>query len=79
LAGYSLYIDGQLAYNGQFEGYETSSALIWGDGCEGATSKTSWDFVRFGVVPEPAAGSVMALAGLAVLRSRKRSVSALLD
>jgi hypothetical protein len=71
-AGYSLYIDGQLAYSGQFEGIDTSSGLLWGDGTEGSTSVTAWDFVRFGVVPEPATGPVVALAGLAVFRSRRR-------
>jgi len=72
LATYALYIDGQLVRNGYFEGFWSSSGLTWGDGTEGATSMTSWDFARFGVVPEPPAGFVMALAGLAVLRFRKR-------
>jgi hypothetical protein len=72
LASYALFIDGQLAHSGHFEGFETSSALVWGDRGEGATSMTSWDYVRFGVVPEPAAGFVLALAGLVLLRSRRR-------
>jgi hypothetical protein len=72
LATYALYVDGHLVRNGYFEGFWSSSGLTWGDGTEGATSMTSWDCVRFGVVPEPPAGFVMALAGLAVLRFRKR-------
>jgi hypothetical protein len=68
LAAYALYIDGQLAHNGHFEGWEDVSALTWGDGTEGATSVTTWDFVRFGVVPEPPVGFVMALAGLSLRR-----------
>jgi hypothetical protein len=72
LATYTLYVDGQPGHSGQFEGICTWSGLNWGDGTEGATSMTSWDFIRFGVVPEPATGFVMALAGLAVFRSRRR-------
>lgn len=71
LANYSLFIDGQLAHEGVFEGPYPYSDVFWGDVTE-ATSLTTWDFVRFGIVPEPPVGPVMALAGLAVLRFRKR-------
>jgi hypothetical protein len=72
LAAYALYIDGQLAHGGDFAGQYPSSGLTWGDLSEGATSMTSWSFVRFGIVPEPATGPVLALAGLAVLRIGRR-------
>jgi hypothetical protein len=68
LAAYTLYIDGQLAYSGNFEGPWPSSGFTWGDCTEGATSLTSWSFVGFGIVPEPAPGLVMALAGLSLIR-----------
>jgi hypothetical protein len=37
---YTLYVDGQVAHAGQFEGMDTSSGLIWGDRAEGSTSIT---------------------------------------
>lgn len=70
---YALYIDGQLAHSGDFAAPFDTSWVSWGDMTEGATSMTRWDFVRFGVVPEPSVGLVLGLAGLTALRSRSRS------
>jgi hypothetical protein len=64
LAAYSLYIDGQLAHSGYLQGAWPSSGFTWGDLTEGATSMTSWDYVRFGIVPEPASGLMLGLVGL---------------
>ncbi len=69
LDDYSLYVDGILAHVGDFGAPYMSSGLTWGDMTEGATSMTTWSFVRFGVVPEPPVGFVMALAGLVLRRS----------
>ena len=50
---YELYIDGELAHQGTFWQGSLYSKLAWGDGVRGAASLTHWDYVRFGVVPEP--------------------------
>jgi hypothetical protein len=53
MTSYSLSIDGELAYTGYFEtdtflqGY-----LAFGAGTQGARSRSYWDYMRFGVVPE---------------------------
>jgi len=50
LLTYDLRIDGQLAYSGCFLGPSPTSGVGWGDGGEGASSLSVWDYVRFGVV-----------------------------
>jgi len=75
LVAYALHIDGQLAHTGQFAPTGWESGVAWGDYGQGARSLAAWDYVRFGVVPEPAAGLLFGGAGLAaiLLRSpRKR-------
>jgi hypothetical protein len=72
LDAYSLFVDGVLAHVGDFGAPYMSSGLTWGDMTEGATSLTTWDYVRFGVVPEPAVGLTLALVGLAAMGLRKR-------
>ncbi|MBU0617068.1 MAG: hypothetical protein KKI02_05075, partial [Planctomycetes bacterium] len=52
---YDLYIDGDLAYQGTFWQGLVTSKLGWGDFVRGAASRSHWDYVRFGVVPEPSA------------------------
>ena len=49
----------------RFGGPWGSSGVTWGAATEGASSVSTWDYVRFGVVPEPAAGLLLGLAGLA--------------
>ncbi len=53
---YALYIDGQLAHSGYFVGPSSQSIVCWGDGTEGASSISTWDYARFGIVPAPQAG-----------------------
>jgi len=70
MATYTLHIDGQLAHTGYFVGPSGLSAVCWGDATEGASSVSTWDYVRFGIVPEPGAGLLLGLAGLAVISAR---------
>jgi hypothetical protein len=61
---YTLYIDGETAYEGSFWQGAMESYMAWGDDVSGAASLTHWDYLRFGVIPEP--GSLTALAILCV-------------
>ena len=72
MLSYSLYVDGAPAYNGVFVGSFPHSRLNWGDCTQGASSLSKWDYVRFGIVPEPSAGLLFGSAGLAVLVFRTR-------
>lgn len=53
MIGYALYIDDALAWTDTFRFSTISSRVSWGEGTEGAASLTHWDYVSFGVVPEP--------------------------
>ncbi|MFH1746977.1 MAG: hypothetical protein ABIG44_08025 [Planctomycetota bacterium] len=70
LVTYTLHIDGQLAHTGQFDTTGWESGVEWGDVGQGARSLSTWDYVRFGVVPEPGAGPLLGLAGLTGLTRR---------
>jgi hypothetical protein len=51
---YTLSIDEEEAFTGLFEDQSfLQSFVAWGDRANGAASLTRWDYVRFGVVPEP--------------------------
>jgi len=52
---YELYIDGDLAHQGTFLQRSLQSRLAWGDAVSGAANRSNWDYVHFGVVPEPSA------------------------
>lgn len=63
LLTYQLYIDGMPAFDGSF--YESAFSLAgayWGDHSS-HRSLAEWDYVAFGIVPEPSSG----LSGLAVM------------
>ena len=66
---YELYIGGELARVGSFWDGLLSSKFAWGDGVSGAASLAHWDYVQFGVVPEPCAVWLFA-AGLAACALR---------
>ena len=53
MRSYELTIDETLAYSGVFTDVFMSSRMNWGDGVQGAASLATWDYVRFGVIPEP--------------------------
>lgn len=63
MLSYEFYIDGQLARVGSFWESATQSYVGWGDGVQGAASLHSWDYFRFGVIPEPTS----AVVGVAVV------------
>jgi hypothetical protein len=62
LASYALYVDGALVHVGQLNAPGFGAWLEWGDATSGRTSLTEWDWVRFGVVPEPSAGLLLGAA-----------------
>lgn len=66
---FELFADGNLLHRGDFVEVVSSSTLAWGDGVQGAASRSRWDFVRFGVVPEPESWPVLA-AGLLTMAFR---------
>ncbi len=68
---YDLYIDGDLAHQGTFWQGALPSKFGWGDCVSGAANLSHWDYVRFGVVPEPA--SVLMLITLCVCAWRSRA------
>ncbi len=59
---YELYIDGVFARQGEFWDGLMESYVTWGDAVSGAASLSHWDYLRFGVVPEPC--SLFLLTGL---------------
>jgi hypothetical protein len=51
---YSLSLDEEEVFTGLFEDQSFLQSFVgWGDLANGAASLTRWDYVRFGVVPEP--------------------------
>jgi len=68
---YELYIDGDLAHIGEFSDRTLASRFSWGDCVSGSASRANWDYVRFGVMPEP--GSLLMLIGLSACAQRRRA------
>jgi hypothetical protein len=62
---YELYIDDTLAFEGMFYEQLLPTRVAWGDVFSGATSITQWDYVRFGVAPEPGSGLLVSFGLLA--------------
>ena len=55
MQSFELELDGALVYTGPFDDNSLLSGFFgFGDGATGDASRQSWDYVRFGVVPEPA-------------------------
>jgi hypothetical protein len=50
LSGYDLRVDGQLVFTGCLVALPDDSGLCWGDLCEGDASRSTWDYVRWGVL-----------------------------
>lgn len=70
LRNYSLAVDGTTMLAGAFyEGLGIPGAY-WGDGVQGASSISEWDYVRFGVVPEPGGALMLVILG-GVVRGRR--------
>ncbi len=68
---YELDIDGRLAITGSLRPTVLQSRVSWGDSTQGATSLASWDYFRFGVVPEPMPASMLLVAFLAIRRDQR--------
>ena len=63
MRAYQLYIDGSLGFEGHFYDAVRSNLITWGEGTTGASSLSSWDYLRVGVAPEPGVlASMLALA-----------------
>ena len=75
MRSYELYIDGDLVRAGNFWEGLTESRLWWGSMTKGVSSLSHWDYVRVGVVPEPAPVWLLAAGLLAcALRTTCSSV-----
>ena len=59
MQSYQLLIDGETVRIGAFGQGVTPRRLGWGDCFSPAGSTSTWDYVRFGVVPEPASVFVL--------------------
>jgi hypothetical protein len=64
-SAYALSIDGHASYTGRLVGPLPGTFVGWGDCTEGPSSVSAWEYFRFGIVPEPSAGLIFGLAGLA--------------
>ncbi len=69
---YDLYIDGELAREGNFVHLVSPGRIGWGDAIQGAASLHSWDYFRFGVVPEPVPLVMVLVVGASVVRGRRQ-------
>jgi len=70
---YDLFVDGAHVHSGWFDGDTFMSSFVnFGPGVQGGSSHSNWDFVRFGVVPEPSAGLLFGSAGLTVMGRKAR-------
>ena len=72
MRGYDLYVDENLVHQGVFVDVFTQSYVSWGDGTQGGAGRHHWDYVRFGVIPEPTSLCVL-LVFVACLGSWRRS------
>jgi hypothetical protein len=72
LLTYTLSIDGSVAHTGPLMTPCFNSAVGWGDASTGATSVSAWDYVRFGVIPEPSGALLIISACLAGIFLRAR-------
>ena len=76
MRSYELSVDGDPAVEGVFfESLSPSSGVAFGDIVHGGASLAAWDYVRFGVVPEPAAWLMIATT-LPLFRERSWSSQA---
>ena len=69
---YSLYIDDAPVLEGDFWHSLWASRVDFGDGVQGFASRSRWDYVRFGVIPEPTTGLLFLLAACATVHARCR-------
>ncbi len=65
---YELYIDQTPAMDGLFTEVFGPPRVAWGDAGYGSSSLAEWDYVRFGVTPEPGALLTVLAGGLLYAR-----------
>jgi hypothetical protein len=71
---YQLAIDGTVEYEGSFDSYSILHSFVnFGDGVQGERSLSSWDYYRFGAVPEPAPLLTLLFAPAALRRFARTS------
>ena len=72
---YAWYIDGQLIDSGvPVAAYPTAgSVLVWGARHNVYDNNTRWDYIRYGVIPEPGTGLLLLLSSFALIARRYRS------
>ncbi len=67
---YALFIDDELAHEGSFTQGNMASSIGWGNVVSGASSRSHWDYVRFGIVPEPCSISMFLVLSAFFTRRR---------
>jgi hypothetical protein len=73
MRSYVLTIDGQPTIQGSFWLSLVSSEVSWGDDVVGSSGLAHWDYFRYGVVPEPQTGFLMAFISLFAARAATRT------
>jgi hypothetical protein len=58
MQAFSLFIDAEYVREGSFEDPGPFSGVTWGDGSIGCASRSTWRWVRFGILPLPQLGDV---------------------
>ncbi|MBP9025348.1 MAG: PEP-CTERM sorting domain-containing protein [Phycisphaerae bacterium] len=76
---YSLSVDDSVVYVGDLASSPGAPGVGWGDATDGASSLSVWQYVRFGVVPEPSAALLIISVGLAGVILRARSAGTVLQ
>jgi hypothetical protein len=62
---FDLFIDGVPVHRGHFETFSLLRSFVnFGDGVQGLRSLSEWDYLAFGVVPEPGSGLLLCLVAL---------------
>ena len=70
---FDFFIDDQLVQEGTFLSPSSNQSFIaFGDMFDGRASLSRWDYVRFGVVPEPETGILALATGIGVVKRLKR-------
>jgi hypothetical protein len=56
MVDYAFFIDDQLVQHGVFhDAASNQSKIVFGDLANGSASRSHWDYLRFGAIPEPSA------------------------
>jgi hypothetical protein len=71
MRAYLLFIEDELAHEGLFGQGAMASSIGWGNVVSGDSSRSHWDYMRFGIVPEPSVG--VAFSALVLLAVRRGS------